>query len=131
MSKVQKYPVKKKHYREFKAHFRHAAKVFGISDWEIRFCHRKLRHKHLAEIQCDPEIHVSWVSLGTCVWGKKASRKLMRGSAMHEFCHLLTAPIATIAHHRYVTHEQLKQAAEVVTIRLTNVLTPILEQEDD
>ena len=45
MPKVRKYPVKKKHYRMFKAHFRRLVKVVGVSDWEIRFTHQKLGHK--------------------------------------------------------------------------------------
>ena len=122
--------TKKKHYREFKRHFKLAKRTCGMTDWEIRFSHKDIG-EDIAHIEIDAEVNVSWCALNKRLTGKKPTKKLMRRLALHEFAHLLAAPMSTLARHRYVTEPQMKAASEGLAQRLSLLVKRLLEEEEE
>src|SRR3990167_8021999 len=101
------------------------AEFVGLNDWELRF-KQGTPGGALAYSQTQVVAQVATFSLV-----KSASEELLTAEkidycAVHETVHAFLAPIADLANARFVTRDEVTQAVERVTVRLTKLLLPMI-----
>ena len=127
MSETKGRRVTAEHYKEFKRVARATCEVVGLDDWEIRFM-RDPPENVLAYAETQVLAHVATLMLPKAWKNDRPTRKRIRYCGVHEVVHTLLAPIADLAAARYVTEDELRQATERVTVRLSNMLLPLVEE---
>jgi hypothetical protein len=106
-------------YELFVAECRRLLKKFNIDTWQIYFELRKLDGSQ-AQIITDTVLRVATISLNTST--SLHTDEMIKGTALHEICHLLISEISDLATMRYVSSNDVVQACESVTRKLENLL---------
>ena len=108
-------------FEAFKRAFTKYQKLFGLSDWKVRFKHGD-SDEYYASIEPDFGQQTAIVFLNTNLPVKDREFKDIKGSAKHEAIHLLLARLEGEARTRYTNPPAVTEALEATVHRLEGVI---------
>lgn len=121
----------KRHYELFKQECLKWINIFGMSDWEVYFCHKKVaadqkKEGILAYCSLDNVSRYATFYLHKDWEDDIVTDKEIKKTAFHEVMELLLGQINCLASERFVTEKQIEEAVHSIIRTFENVVYPVL-----
>ena len=117
MTDEKRIKTTKAHLEKFKREFLKYQKLLGLTGWDVKFSSKEFPNS-LAQIHYVANDCVAEVFLNTTLpYGTN-----IKQTAKHEAIHLLLARYDFIASARYIGADELTQANEEITVKLTDII---------
>jgi hypothetical protein len=110
-----------KDFREFQRWFKHYQDKFGLNGWEVYFKSEPLEDR-FAEIRTSIEGMTATAVLNCNLPDKDKPFKDVKRIAKHEALHLLCARLEIDGRHRYISDDEITEAAEELVIKLGHLI---------
>ncbi len=104
------------HFKVFTKEILRLMKVFGLQDWKPYFYHQNVQD---GRASCSTLLAGRTASFRLSLdWGDEPTVQAIKSTAKHETLELLVAPLEILASARFVTADEIREAAHAIIRRL-------------